>query len=153
VELADVVWSPSRYLLGWMEQHGWPRPRNVFVQPYLAPPACQVSGKRHAGEPSATAVPAVAPLSGTGPRIRELVFLGRLEVRKGRVVSGDALARRAGAAIAPDLAVTFLGGACKVHGRDAASYLRQRARRWPFRLRLLTRRDQAEALAYLRGPG
>ena len=140
VELADVVWSPSRYLLGWMHEHGWPQPKQSFVQPYLAPANCLdgPQGGRHSYLP--------------GRPVDELVFFGRLEVRKGLVLFCDALDRLAGTDVPAGLAVTFMGRACPVHGRPAADYLSERGRRWPFRLRLLTGHDHAEALAYLGGP-
>ena len=38
VELADVVVSPSEYLLDWMEgEAGWTLAENAFVQPYVLP--------------------------------------------------------------------------------------------------------------------
>jgi glycosyltransferase involved in cell wall biosynthesis len=32
VEYSDVVVSPSAYMLGWVQEHGWRLPANVFVQ-------------------------------------------------------------------------------------------------------------------------
>ena len=46
VELADVVVSPSAYLLAWMERRGWKLPERRFVQHY--PTSSAVNGGRRA---------------------------------------------------------------------------------------------------------
>ena len=38
LELADVAWSPSQYLLRWERDRDWKLPEQTYVQPYLAPP-------------------------------------------------------------------------------------------------------------------
>jgi glycosyltransferase involved in cell wall biosynthesis len=68
VELADVVVSPSAYLLDWMRNERWQLPERSFVIPYLTRSAAT-------GE-LAPAPPAPAP-------IRRIAFFGRLEDRKG----------------------------------------------------------------------
>jgi GT2 family glycosyltransferase/glycosyltransferase involved in cell wall biosynthesis len=137
LELADVVWSPSQYLLRWERDRDWKLPAATYVQPYLAP----------------TRVGPAAATTGREP-VRELVFFGRLEERKGLVFFCDALEKLAAkTAMGRSLDVTFLGKEAEVHGKASRQYLAERSRRLPFRTRILTDRDRQAALEYLRGPG
>jgi glycosyltransferase involved in cell wall biosynthesis/GT2 family glycosyltransferase len=140
LELADVVWSPSQYLLRWARDRDWNLPANTYVQPYLAP------------DPVGPGVGAGAP---GRLAIREVVFFGRLEERKGIVLFCDAL--EALAAQQPEairgLRITFLGKAAEVRGLPSRLYLSARLRRLPFTTRVLSNKDCFAALEYLRGPG
>jgi glycosyltransferase involved in cell wall biosynthesis len=69
VELADVVVSPSAYLLQWMRRQQWELPERSLVIPYLTRSAAT-------GEPG----PQAAEL---GQRVDRITFFGRLEERKG----------------------------------------------------------------------
>jgi hypothetical protein len=94
VALADVVVSPSRYLLEWIEKRGWQMPSECYVQQYILPQSAR------------TALPDAAK----GAReIDELVFFGRLETRKGVALFCEALDRIPPAAAAKIKAVSFLG--------------------------------------------
>jgi glycosyltransferase involved in cell wall biosynthesis len=89
VEWADIVLSPSRYMLRWYESQAWPVPRGKsFVQPHMLAPI-SFREKRH------------MPVS-------ELVFFGRLERRKGLEVFIKALRLLRGDA-AQKIQVTLLG--------------------------------------------
>ena len=68
IELADVVVSPSAYLLDWMRTQGWRMQPTARVIPYLTRSAAT-------GE-------AVPPPPDRAP-IERIVFFGRLEERKG----------------------------------------------------------------------
>jgi glycosyltransferase involved in cell wall biosynthesis len=69
VELADVVVSPSAYLLQWMRRQQWELPERSLVIPYL-------TRSDATGEPG----PQAAEL---GQRVDRITFFGRLEERKG----------------------------------------------------------------------
>ncbi len=69
LELADVVVSPSRYVLGWMKRQGWRLPSRTSVIPYLSRSAAT-------GEPQPRAEIADG-------RVERIAFFGRLEERKG----------------------------------------------------------------------
>src|SRR5260370_7724191 len=85
--------------------------------------------------------------------INELVFFGRLEVRKGLVLFCEALDQLKRETNLKRARVTFLGKVDKVEGRDAAEYVRDRAKDWPWQLQLISDRDQAGAMNYLQsGP-
>jgi glycosyltransferase involved in cell wall biosynthesis len=75
VELADAIVSPSRWLVGWLRDHGWSLPQSVNVIQNLWESAAL-------GEP-------VAPVSSS--RIRRLAFFGQLREGKGIQVFIDSL--------------------------------------------------------------
>jgi len=76
VKCADVLWSPSRYLIEWAERSWFRISENTFVQQYCLP-SQRLS---ESGEgPSDFLLLTMASV-----RLRkEIVFFGRLEERKG----------------------------------------------------------------------
>jgi len=135
VALADVLWSPSDHMVQWMRREGWRLPRRVITRQYV------VLGAGRDAAPPAPPMP-----------IRELVFFGRLETRKGLDVFCDALDRLVSRGVAVPC-VTFLGKPATVGGVPSETYLGQRAERWPFRWQIVGERDRDGALAYLAEPG
>jgi glycosyltransferase involved in cell wall biosynthesis len=69
IELADVVVSPSAYLVDWMRAQGWRLPAPTHVIPHLTRATAT-------GEPQPRARP-------SDERVRRIAFFGRLEERKG----------------------------------------------------------------------
>jgi GT2 family glycosyltransferase/glycosyltransferase involved in cell wall biosynthesis len=134
VALADRVISPSRYMLRWMEDHGWKLPESTeciqCIQPTYHPPA-------------GDADPIVGP-------INELVFFGRLETRKGLILFCDAIDRLDSQL---DARITFLGKLTTVDGKPSRGYIQSRAARWTFPITILDTLDHAAALHYLGQPG
>src|SRR5262249_10203208 len=116
VRWADVVVSPSHYLLNWMKDQGWILAENSFVHQNIMP---------------STACRPLANATGERTKVTELVFFGRLEVRKGIVLFCDALDRLKSEPDLQHLQITFLGKAVKINGQDAGKYLAERASRWP----------------------
>lgn len=140
VEGADVVWFPSQSLQRWTREAGW-TPREEFLRGH-AP--SRVVRDRLMAEPSTNSV---AP-------VRELVFFGRLETRKGLRLFLDAIDRlAANGSRRPGLDVTFLGRSLPIEGMDATDFIRQRSGHWPYSVNCLTSLDQAQALDYLSQPG
>lgn len=135
VELTDAVISPSAYMLDWVRRHGFNPPALSFVQANLLRVQAQ---QTQSTERIVTA--------------NEFVFFGRLEYRKGLVQFCDALDRLAGLGAKPN-AVTFLGKFSRIGSEHSALYLARRAKNWHFPIKMLSRLDQAEALAYLAMPG
>jgi glycosyltransferase involved in cell wall biosynthesis/GT2 family glycosyltransferase len=131
--LADVLVSPSAYLIEWMRARGWILPARTYVVPLFS---------------ESTAVADVAlkrDRNGRGPR--EIVYFGRLEDRKGIEVFIEALN-----AVDPTLLagrkVTFLGR------KDTWSPKRVRSRLEPAvaataEIEFITDLAQREALAHL----
>ncbi len=134
VELADTVICGSAHLLGWMRAAGYDLPARAFVWPNVFP----------APDPDPAA--AAARAARDGAPLREVVFFGRLEPRKGLVLFADAVSRLARQGRAP-ARVTFLGK--PVDSFDAPAFIERAARGWPGEVQTLTDRGAAEAVAYL----
>ena len=135
VALADVFWSPSQYMVEWMTREGWRFPRTVVVKPNLVLPDDRTPAAQTAGG-----------------AVRELVFFGRLETRKGLDLFCDALDRLAarGVRVPP---VAFLGKTASVNGVPSDTYLHTRAAAWTFPWTIVSDKDRDAAMAYLREPG
>ena len=132
---ADVVITPSQYMLRWMQSRGWTLPAECYVQQNIALPELKTSGR--------------ATIRGDGEqRASELVFFGKLEERKGIGLFCDALDLLAGRNLR-GFSVTFLGKSARVSGRDAISYIGARAEHWAFPYRAITDRSREAALRYL----
>lgn len=174
VELSDVVISPSSFMLGWVQQHGWTLPPHdrVYVQQNLLP-AAVLQTRKHLGigqgEDANTntnnAGSGALRGSGSGTQqqsqtarlvfVKEIVFFGRLEVLKGFHYfcdALDALAVDVRAGVLPLFNVTFLGNSNMGGTNDAADMVAKRAHdgRWPFEVFVLTDLIQPEAIAFLR---
>jgi glycosyltransferase involved in cell wall biosynthesis len=137
IELADVVVSPSAYLLDWMRSYGW-RIDSSRVVPYFT---------RSAAEGST-----LEPAQPNG-RVRRLVFFGRLEERKGIGPFLDALngfppGRLAG------LELLFVGKETPLWPVERIREgLHGAVKSELAALRFETGLDQPEAIALLRQPG
>lgn len=138
VSSADIVVSPSQYLLNWMQQNGWELPERVYVAPYVLPQ----------GLLSEDAAPAQKRKA-----IREIVFFGRLEIRKGLKLFCDALDRLCAGSTTPDLEVTFLGKETEIYGRSSIGYISDRSKAWTVPWRIASNKYQRAAIEYLKGDG
>ena len=132
LELADVVVSPSAYLLDWMRAEGWNLPQGSRVIPYLTRSAAT-------GEPAA-APPEAAP-------IERIVFFGRFEERKGIRPFAAGLDGVRGLLDGVD--VEFLGGPTEPWPTERVAALLPDGIEATFRTGL----DQRDALERLRRPG
>jgi glycosyltransferase involved in cell wall biosynthesis len=139
VELADVVVSPSAYLLEWMKQQAWRLPSRSLVIPYLTRGAAT-------GEP-----PPRAELG--GGRVERLAFFGRLEERKGLRPFAAGL-NALGGELLQDVELEFLGGATPAWSPERVTMLLSERTRESLRaISFETDRDQPEALARLSRSG
>jgi glycosyltransferase involved in cell wall biosynthesis len=141
VELADVVVSPSAYLVGWMRDQGWRLPQQTLVIPYFTR-----SGATGEGTPE----PARAE---AGDHVNRLVFFGRFEEKKGLRSFVTALN-----ALEPDLLegleLEFLGKATATWTRERVEGLLSETTTRRLRgVSFETQLDQPEALARLSRPG
>ncbi len=130
VALADAVVSPSRYMLDWCAESGYAVPDDARVLPNLLD------------------LDFLPPRAAAQAQVRELVFFGRLEYRKGIVQFCDAvdlLIRRG----VPLQCVTFMGKFAWVGKEHAAMYIARRARCWSFPVSVLSDLDHRQALGYL----
>ena len=138
VSAADIVVSPSQYLLGWMQQNGWEFPERTYVAPYVLPEGL-LSERRSPRQ--------------RNDAINEIVFFGRLEIRKGLKLFCDALDELSAARTDHNFEVTFLGKETQLYGRSSVGYISDRSKRWSFPWRIVSNRYQKAAIEYLKGAG
>ncbi|MBB5693047.1 glycosyltransferase [Muricoccus pecuniae] len=135
IELSDLVISPSHYMLRWLRENDFKLPARQIMLPNLMPIRMQDA------PPEALEVQ-------KGP-IRELVFFGRIEPRKGLLVFCDAI-DRIGRRLPPDVKVTFMGKL----GRDyPQEVIEARTAKWKRGVQILTGLDTFQAADYLKGEG
>jgi glycosyltransferase involved in cell wall biosynthesis len=139
VEIADVVVSPSAYLVEWMRGEGWRLPARTVVIPHLSRSAAT-------GEVEARAEP-------NGGRVTRIAFFGRLEERKGLKPFAAGLN-----ALPPellrDVELEFVGGATPGWPpRRIEALLAERTRSALRNISFATDLDQPEAFARLSRPG
>jgi len=136
VELADLVVSPTRYLLNWMKDHGFIFPQDTFVQPCLL-----------------TGILGKSPTSKKVSNVTELVFFGRLEKRKGLKLFIDALRIIHGEFpqdVTPPVTITFLGKITEIEGTSSYDYVLEELKGTNYTLRFLTSFNSIEAVSYLK---
>jgi GT2 family glycosyltransferase len=136
IELSDLVIGPSQYLLDWYEADGVALPKARRLD-WILPMWVE---KESPDRPLAT--PAVAPCA-----IRELIFFGRQERRKGIEVFVEAI-RQLPADVTPD--VTFLGRFDHIYKEFTGSYIARRLADYEGKLRFLNDMDQGSAMDFIR---
>jgi LPS sulfotransferase NodH/glycosyltransferase involved in cell wall biosynthesis len=135
--LADILVSPSHYLLNWMTERGWIDPGRGHVIQNLIGELGRSGG-----------------LARNQPReVREIVFFARQETRKGLRLFCDALDQLDRTADLSAISVTFLGKFGRIGGLHTGVYIAERARKWRAAVRIIAGYDQSEALDYLSRPG
>ena len=130
---ADLLVSPSHYMVNWLKQQDWttPPPDRVRVIQNVCTHLSTILGlNRGRHEP--------LPCN-------EIVFFGRHEERKGIVEFCDALDLIAAELASNNVLVTFLGGFGFVGGEASALFFARRARDWRFAMRLLPDCDRIAA--------
>ena len=136
LELADVVVSPSAFMLDWMRARAWDLPARCYVQQNILPRDARRTEKSDAD----------------ARHVTELVFFGRLEQRKGLSLFCDAMDHLAGHAD-ESITVSFLGKNAMIYGESGESYVKYRAQRWPWQVRVHTEKGREAAMHYLRADG
>ena len=131
VRHADVVISPTRYMLDWMKKRGWQLPADADV---LQPVLSSTKEIRPAG-----------PIA-----IKQIVFFNRLETRKGLTLFCDAMDVLARDPKSPPMEVIFLGRQSEAEGLPSAEYLKVRGQDWPFAWKVIDDLDDESALDFLR---
>jgi GT2 family glycosyltransferase/glycosyltransferase involved in cell wall biosynthesis len=138
IAAADIVTSPSQYLLRWMQENGWELPTRTYVAPYVLPQGLlsEASAPRlHKSE------------------VREIVFFGRLEIRKGLKLFCDAIDELCADRANHQFEVTFLGKETQLYGRSSIGYISDRSKQWTVPWRIHSSKYQGAAIEYLRRPG
>lgn len=140
VAMADLLVSPTRYLLDWKARHGFVLPARTFVQPYL------LTGALGRYPEAVRQV----------PNIREIVFFGRLEKRKGLhlFIRAIRLLRAGFAEVNPARCrLTFLGKVTEIDGENAYDFIMDNLAESGFEIRVLSSLSAVDAVAYLKGEG
>lgn len=134
VELADILISPSQYMVGWCRSQGWKLPQKVEILPNLL-----------GGVPTEVTYKKRPCL--------ELVFFGRLEWRKGLVLFCQAL-QRLPADLQQKIKVTFLGKESTILGMPAQRCIDKAMERLPgIAWEVISDKDSLGALNYLKSEG
>ena len=150
---SDVVLSPSRFMLRWVQGRGWELPERT----YFAPNLLGSETIKAARNPNHL----IARASKRPMRVNELVFFGRLERLKGLFVFLDALdalfysenLKNRAKPIGSLSRVTFLGHE-NLHNSNVSRLIRLRAKRggWPLHVGVHTLQHD-RAIAYLSAHG
>jgi O-antigen biosynthesis protein len=98
-----------------MQQNGWELPPETYVAPHVLPDGVLASRL-------------AAPQQSS--KIREIVFFGRLEVRKGLKLFCDAVDELCADPVPYDFEVSFLGKETLIYGRSSISYISDRSKQW-----------------------
>jgi glycosyltransferase involved in cell wall biosynthesis len=134
-QCADMLWSPSHYLLNWVSNAGFDLPNAHYVQQYAIP-------YRSIANPT--------PDNDAVSRIPdELVFFGRLEERKGLRLFCSALNRLNELLSQKGVKVTFMGKLANVADQTASAFLNGQSAAWQFPWQIKSDLDQSEAISYL----
>ncbi|EGC36612.1 hypothetical protein DICPUDRAFT_87341 [Dictyostelium purpureum] len=140
VEMADIIWTPSNYIVNWLiTEAGWTIPQsNLYLLPFLPPKQTSLTTQKDSKSSS----------------IKEFVFFGRLEKRKGLALFCDALDQLVDQHSnlfddKPKIKVSFLGRSSTINSIDSIEYLKDRSLSWPFKVSFLTEMSSSEAIEYL----
>jgi glycosyltransferase involved in cell wall biosynthesis len=135
VEFADVVVSPSEYLLRYLKGKHWIFPDATFVEQNIVNVGKSFQSRENSG------------------RIVELVFFGRQEVRKGAKLFCDVIDALQSDSEISGLKITILGKFSRIDSLHSGLYILERSRKWTNSVRFLVKMGQPEAIAYLSKPG
>jgi O-antigen biosynthesis protein len=140
IELADVVVSPSAYLVDWMRRQGWRLPEQTLVIPYFT-------------RATATGEQVAEREWHDGERLHRLAFFGRLDERKGLKLFAAALNAIDDSVLA-GVELEFLGRPTASWPRDRVEALLSERTKSALRgISFETQLDQHDALARLSRPG
>ena len=138
LELADVVVSPSAYLIEWMRAQGWRLPERTLVIPY-------VTRSGATGQPP----PALRATADGAQPVERLAFFGRLEQKKGVKAFVDGL-NKLDPKLIEGLELEFLGKATPAWPPERVdALLSPTAKRAFRRVSFRTALDQPEVIARL----
>ncbi|MGN7805316.1 glycosyltransferase [Ensifer sp. 22521] len=137
IRLADHVVSPSNYLIEWLRENGFKLPADERV--HMIKNVCSQSVRIHRNRHA----------TGERTKIRQLIFFGRHEARKGIVTFCDALDLIEPVLAETGTSVCFLGGLGEVNGWSSGVFLSERSRKWGFPIEARIDLDRLEALAFL----
>lgn len=133
VELADVLLSPSQHMLDWIQAQGWGMPDTYLVRQYVLPIPRRQS-------------------TSSGKPLAEIVFFGRLELRKGIhhfITAVDRIQKLLPAGVS----VTFLGEPTTIGDTPSSDYISRHCRNWKVSWKVLDQFSHEQAMDYIQGDG
>jgi len=134
-ELADLVIVPSHCIAKWAVSNGWNLTAPLYHQ-------CNLIRIPEAYTSLTTAAPS---------SVKEIVFFGRLQPRKGLLEFCEAI-DQLDPALLTNVSITFLGSHVTAP-MDSRSYLAQKTAAWSAKVSVLDQCSRDEALEYLLRPG
>ena len=140
--LVDFLISPSQFHLEWMKNQAcWTLSRNSYFQPNIMAGSSSIRELARLGvQEKKTEIP-----------VRELVFFGRLERRKGLILLCDAL-DQPNIRNRTDFSLTLMGHPAYINGKSALEYIKERSVKWKFSWEIIPRKERDEALLYVKKP-
>ena len=135
IAYADILFSPTQYMISWAADQGWELPERSYVQPHILPDGFIAEASPETGQnqragffrQTAKTKGPCSVLRCPGPHCKKL---------QGSARAGD-----------------IFGQAGDIGGRTSEEYIRERARQWPFSVRIISDLDRDGALAYLKEGG
>ncbi|PXW55526.1 glycosyltransferase involved in cell wall biosynthesis [Methylobacterium sp. B4] len=139
IRLADHVVSPSAYLIEWLKNNDFTLPQNNCVHVIKnVYEHCERIARRTNINYAETV------------KIKEIVFFGRHEARKGIVTFCNALDMIASKLEAQDITVSFVGGFGEINGRPSGVYLTERSKKWSFPFTFHVGMERSDAIQFLK---
>ncbi len=136
VSRADMVISPSNYMIEWMTHNKWSLPsKTIIIQNVI----------RHSEKTNRVTT------NGSG-KIKKIVFFGRLETRKGLKLFADSMDILFPRKIADVEEIVFLGKSISKPGFNSVDYIKNRSLRWGLPINIQTSKNSDEALEFLSDP-
>lgn len=139
VEMADKVISPSAYLLRWMEEKKWHLPSDSRVILNCEPASI-----------FKTAQTVVSRASKESLKGIELVFFGRLEIRKGLDLFLKSLKLLGEAELSNISSVTFMGKGITIDGISSAEHIASKMNDLAISYQIISDYDRTRANEYLK---
>lgn len=138
IRLADWIISPSQYLLEWMRSRHWEMP--------------ELSRQRVIPNIESTFVSNPDKVAEINPT-NNVIFFGRLEIRKGLKLFCDAIDRLPEQIRYSIRKIKFLGKPVSSNGFDSIAYINQRSADWGVDIAILIDRDRTRAVRELQNQG
>lgn len=134
-EYSDFIVAPSQHILDWCAEQGWTLPPTSRAISNLLPDRVDLHSGLQPGEHV--------------EKIEEVVFFGRLEIRKGFFTFLDAIKYMHKHKLTLPKKITFLGAFCTNSDRNSASSVLEYAESWDCDIQFLNNYNHEEAINYL----
>jgi glycosyltransferase involved in cell wall biosynthesis len=148
-ENADLVISPSQYMLNWCRNAGW----NIAESALVIPNLYSISPKNRCGVGSAIKYFTKFFMNVRTTHLDEIVFFGRLEIRKGINIFCAAVSQLP-EALEGKVSITFLGKNSIINaensGESSIDYINRKLGN--ISVKIITDYNREQALKYLKKP-